>query len=266
MKKNELKATHKDQKHATILGIRIDSTSKDRLLSWINSKITSRDKFYIVTPNPEIVLQAQKDKKLAKILNSSDLAIPDGVGIAWAAKLLGQKPPFSVLKGREVFFDLIKLAAEKNWRVFLFGGEGDEAYKSKVRIKKIFNNLEIKVDAGPKLDKNAEPVSEVDTKIEIDAIAKINNFSPHILFVALGAPKQEKWIYKWLPKLDIGGAMVVGQAFNYFSGKSKPVPLWIEKNSLEWLWRLITEPWRIKRVFNATVVFPLLVIKHKLSR
>lgn len=115
------------------------------------------------------------------------------------------------------------------------------------------------------MDKNAQAITEVDKKIEKDVIDKINKFNPDLLFVAFGNPKQEIWIYDNLLKLNIGGAMAVGGSLRYLAGLSSLPPVWMEKVGLEWLWRLVTEPFRLPRIWNAVVVFPWKVFLYKIS-
>lgn len=244
MKKNT-KNTHKTgRKIVDILGIGVDSTSKGEVLTAVTKKVSDSSKFYIVTPNPELVLASTKNSLLKSALNNADFAIPDGIGLRVA------KWDLNIIKGREFFLDLVELARKKNWKMFFLGGLDNEA---KLAAKK----LGAEYFEGPKLDKEAKPVLEVDRKLQIDAIERINNFRPHLLFVAFGNPKQEIWIYRNLPRLNIGGAMAVGGAFRYIAGLSKLPPKWIENAGLEWLWRLFTELFRFKRIWNAVVVFPL---------
>ena len=217
-------------------------------------------KFYIVTPNPEIILKAQKDKNLLLALNGATISIPDGVGLKLA------DPSLNIIKGRDLFLSLISLANKKGWKVFLLGGLGREAEISKQKLEISYRSLKMESSAGPKLDNEAKPVSEKDINIQNDVVERINNFKPRLLFVAFGAPKQEKWLVKWLPKLDVGGAMAVGGTFSYISGTNKVPPKWMGKAGFEWLWRLVTQPKRLKRIFNAVVVFPLRVFISKFKR
>jgi len=246
MKKSKKNTHQKDRKIVDILGIGVDSTELVEVLAGVEEKISDSQKFYIVTPNPELVLSATKNSALKQAMNSADFVIPDGVGLKLADSSL------KIIKGRELFLDLIKLAKKKRWKVFLLGGLGSEA---ELAGKK----LGAKYFKGPKLNNEAESISKVDSKLQIDAVKQINNFKPNLLFVAFGNPKQEIWIQKNLPNLDIGGAMAVGGTFRYVAGLSKLPPKWMERVGLEWLYRLITEPFRIKRVWNAVVVFPLKV-------
>ncbi len=288
-----------NRKQAKILGIKLDSTSKTQVLRFVRSRLArarSGTPFFIVTPNPEIIMRAQKDRKLAEILNSADLVLPDGTGLAQAAKFLSLSAPkpkivralvllvqgalvglatffrrdwlfhsLNLIKGRELFLELCKLANKKGWRVFLLGGENGVADETKRVLKRNLKRIEIEVLGGPMLNLTANPASKKDKKIEDQAVSAINKFKPHLLFVAFGAPKQEKWLSKWLPKLDVGGAMTVGGTFNYLAGRSRFPPAQMEKIGLEWLWRLITEPWRFGRVLRAFPIFPLKIFWFKLN-
>ncbi len=266
MKKNSKKGHKFDQ----IMGINVASTSANQVLAGVVRNIahnnnvvpSSSNKFYIVTPNPELVLMAQKNSQLKKVLNSSDFPIPDGVGLNYASRFLNSKK-LNIIPGRVLFGKLIDLADKNGWKVFFFGGRTNEAQKAAEKINTIYKQVKIKTLKGPILDENAAPATEINRKLYIDALNKINRFKPDLLFVALGNPKQELWIYKNLAKLNIGGAMAVGGTFRYFAGFSQTPPPWMEKFGFEWLWRLITEPYRLGRVANAVIVFPFKVFLYK---
>jgi N-acetylglucosaminyldiphosphoundecaprenol N-acetyl-beta-D-mannosaminyltransferase len=249
--------TQPGRKFGHILEIRVIGTTITDLLTGVEKNITDNTKFYILTPNPEIILMAQKDKKLKDALNGTDLAIPDGVGLKLAI------PGINIIKGRELFSELINLAVKKNWKVFLLGGLGKEAEVASEKLQTSNPRLQIQSFSGPKLDRNAKPSSEVDKKLERDAIEKINKFAPQLLFVAFGNPKQEIWVHENYQKLNIGGAMAVGGAFRYAAGQSSLPPKWMSEIGLEWLYRLLTEPYRIGRIWNAVVVFPIKVFLSK---
>ena len=256
--------TQKDRNFGQIMGINVISSSVNILLARVEDFITHNIKFSILTPNSELVLMAQNNQKLKSALNSADLPVPDTVGLNYASKFLFGKS-LTIIPGRKLFLELIRLASEKGWRVFLFGGMDSEATRAALNLKSQFSNLKIESDKGPKLSLEGEPASETDKKLEKEAVEKINKFSPQILFVAFGNPKQEIWVHENLSSLSVGGAMAVGGAFRYTAGLAKLPPKWMEKVGLEWFWRLITEPKRIGRVFNAVVVFPLRVVLYSLT-
>lgn len=291
-----LKNDQKDLKIGQILGINVLSNQKEDLLASIEVDLTHNTKFYIVTPNPELIIMARNNRELKNALNNAKYPIPDAIGVSQASKFLSFKLPKNIIirvvagffegiavgistftnrkwltneitpiKGRKFFEDLINMANRNKWKVFLLGGEGDEAEISSRVLKKKYKKLQIQYSSGPKFYKNGDAVTEVDKRNEKDVIDKINKFTPKLLFVAFGNPKQEIWIYKNFEKLDIGGAMAVGGTLRYVSGLSKLPPKWIENAGLEWLWRLITEPSRFTRIVNATIVFPWRVFLDKLK-
>jgi N-acetylglucosaminyldiphosphoundecaprenol N-acetyl-beta-D-mannosaminyltransferase len=221
-------------------------------------------KIFVVTPNPELINLCQSDRELLKVVNSATLAAPDGVGITFAWRFLGLSGEPSLLKGREIFYGLVKLANKKGWRVSFLGDKTAEGAKN--TLLQSLKGLEIQAEEGPWLDSKGNPLNPEENHRDEEVISKINKFRPHILFVGFNAPKQEKWVYKWLPKLDVGSAMVVGGTFDYFAGKATLPPKWMEDAGLEWLWRLIRQPRRIGRIFNAVIVFPIRVVLNKVRR
>lgn len=291
-------------KHAIIFGTELNSTPKTKVLRTVRDNLSSfgqdkpgHEKLFIVTPNPEIVSLARKDKVLRKVINSSTYSLPDGVGLIQAMKYLSLSAPknkilrlpvvfyqgilvglatffnkewlndsFNLIKGRELFMDFIKLANKKSWRVYLLGGEGRVSEKVANSLNRSFKKVKIEASDGPRLTSDGNPATKRDIKVEKDTVKKINKFNPHMLFVAFGAPKQEKWVAKTLPDLSIGMAMVVGGTFDYIAGKAETPPKWMESLGLEWLWRLFKEPKRIGRVFRAFPLFPLNVFLYKLTK
>jgi len=256
-----LKTSKKDQNPTYILGVRIDSTSMDKVLRQVQDFVRLRRKFYITTSNPEIIVEATKDNTLKKIINSADISIPDGAGLLWAHKFLNHGQRITIIKGRKLFIEIIKLANRKSWRVYLLGGKDNEAAETAEVLARNYKSVKLKTNKGALYRKNLVPVSEEDKRLEKETEKEIENFRPHLIFVAMKFPRQEKWIAKYLPIINATGAMTVGGTFRYVSGKSSLPPKLIDKMNLEWLWRLIKEPRRLRRIFAAIIIFPLLVLK-----
>ena len=287
------------RKSGKIFRINIISTRKQKVLAFVRMRLREervKKPFLIFTPNPEIAVLASMDKEFRNVLNSADLLLPDGIGLVQAKKFL-ELPnssnkilrPFLLfgqgfivgiatfikkdwlfeslypIKGREMFLEFIKLANKKGWKVFLLGGGRNVADKSADFLRKTFKKVEIIAASGPNLDKNGLPVKKEDERIQKQVIKEINDFKPQLLFVAFGAPKQERWLYKWRAQLKIVGAMAVGGTFDYISGCAKPPPSWMGDLGLEWLWRLIREPQRAGRIFTAFPIFPLKIFWYKLN-
>jgi len=252
------------QNYANILQIKVSSTSMLSVLAGVRENVAHNKKFFIVTPNPEIILASTKNILLKEALSSADFSIPDGVGLSYASKFLFGKS-LNIIPGRILFEKLIELANKKGWKVFFLGGASGEAEKAAEKLKLNYKNIKIETFAGPKLGGNSVPVSELDRALQKEAVARINKFEPQFLFVAFGHPKQEIWIYKNLKSLNIGGAMVVGGTFRYIAGIIPIPPKWMASLGLEWLWRLVTEPKRIGRIINASIIFPLRVFWFKVT-
>jgi N-acetylglucosaminyldiphosphoundecaprenol N-acetyl-beta-D-mannosaminyltransferase len=246
------------RKTGQIMGINVISTSSGQVLAGVEDFISYNHRFFIATPNPELILLSQKNAELRKAMNSADFPVPDGVGLKIANFSL------SIIKGRSLALSLLKLANKKGWKVFLLGGLDNEAAEAAKQLKIENSKLKIETDAGPILNIRAE-ASGNNKELENRVIEKINNFAPQLLFVAFGNPKQEIWIYKNLSKLKIGGAMAVGGTLRYIAGLAAVPPKWMSETGLEWLWRLLTEPKRIGRIFNAVVVFPFRLFWYRVS-
>jgi N-acetylglucosaminyldiphosphoundecaprenol N-acetyl-beta-D-mannosaminyltransferase len=252
------------QNYVNILGIKILSTTTDSLLRGITDKIAHNSNFYITTPNSEMVLASVKNIELKNSLNSADFSVPDGVGLNYASRFLFGEG-VKIIPGRILFERLIELSNKKGWKVFFLGGLGREAEKAAEKLKLNYKNIEIETFAGPKLDKKGMPASNSDKILQKEAVQRINKFSPELLFVAFGYPRQEIWIQKNLRYLNARGVMVVGGTFRYIAGASPLPPKWMSQSGLEWLWRLITEPRRIGRIFSAVIIFPLRILWFKIS-
>lgn len=254
------------QKSGTLFEIKISSTSRQEVLNFINDRLKTKEKFYIVTPNPEIVLMASRNWLLKKAIKHADLAVPDGIGLKFAFKFLYGRD-IEIIKGRELFLDILKIADENYLKVYFVGGEKGEAMKAKEKLEKQFKNLKVQTNIKmPKLNKNGKPISKEDRKLQKSLLGSIKMFEPDLIFVGLGAPKQEEWIFRNFFRMNALGAMAVGGTFNYIAGFSKFPPKWMERVGLEWLWRLMHEPKRVIRIWNAVVAFSFKVLLAKFKR
>ncbi len=216
-----------------ILGVKIDNLTMDEALE--------RIKGFVVLPYSEFIVRAQKDKEFRNILNSADLSLCESRGLQIVARFLGKR-----LKENITGVDLIYRLSGK---IFLLGGKEGVAEK----VKEKLNTEIVGVEHG---------YQDLDKVIE-----KINNTKPEILLVSLGSPRQEKWIYENLKKMpSVKLAIGVGGAFDFISGRIKRAPKFIQKIGLEWLWRLILQPQRVKRIYNGVIKLSWLTLKCKISK
>ena len=205
-----------------ILGVRVDQVTLNQAVKRVEAWLKQPQKRYIVTPNPEIVMLAQKDQEFKKILNQADLAICDGWGLKLAA------PKLTRVSGIDLMLALIK----RGHKTLLVGAGPGIAQKAAETLRTVLVGLPARtVLAG---------ISEPD-------VATINRFHPEFLFVALGHGKQERWIAKNLPKLNVKVAMGVGGALDQIAKPWLRAPACLQACGLEWLYRLMLQPWRLKR-------------------
>jgi N-acetylglucosaminyldiphosphoundecaprenol N-acetyl-beta-D-mannosaminyltransferase len=191
----------------------------------------------VFTPNPEILEHAASDGEFAKILNSADLSLPDGVGVLLASKLLGT-PVYERIPGIDAGSALLCLAQKKREKVFFLGAAPGVAEKAECELKKKYKDLIV-------TGRNHGYFSS----IENDSILqKINDSGASILFVCLGSPKQEKWIYENKERLkNVRIAIALGGSLDVYSKNVKRAPDYMQKAGLEWLWRIVFLRGRSKR-------------------
>lgn len=235
-----------------ILGVRIDCVNfrkaKEKCLEFLNSS----SPHIVFTPNVEMIMLAQKDEKFKKILNSGDLNVPDGIGVVWASKYFGERL-FERVTGFDLMMSLMPEAEKHKKRVFLLGAKPSVAERAGENLLKTFKNLII-------CGTHHGYFSQEENEKVIDII---NSSKTDVLFVAMGMKKQEEWIYKNRKKLNCKLIMGVGGSLDVLSGEVKRAPIIFQKLGLEWFYRLITQPWRFRRML-ALPKFVLVVLKTKM--
>jgi N-acetylglucosaminyldiphosphoundecaprenol N-acetyl-beta-D-mannosaminyltransferase len=235
----------KTLKKIKLLGIDVTDATSNEVLEFIVTGLRkSTEKYYVVTPNPELLVIANNDNHYKNILNGAKLALPDGVGVMIAAKLLSMP-----LKERIHGVDLVENLCNRvsDWPItvgFLGAGPGVAEKTAECLIKKY---------PGLHVGLVAQEWSEALKSKKVD-----------ILFVAFGSPKQEIWIADNLNKIPAKVVVGVGGSFDFISGKVPRAPKFVRNLGLEWLFRLIIQPWRIKRQLSL-LEFIYLVIREKLT-
>jgi N-acetylglucosaminyldiphosphoundecaprenol N-acetyl-beta-D-mannosaminyltransferase len=202
----------------------------------------------ICTVNPEFIIDAHRDPAFAEVLGRADLRVADGIGVLWAARLLGQ-PLHERVTGSDGIYRISARAAQRGWRVFFLGAAPGVAMHTASILRERYPGL---VVAGAH---SGDPADD-----DWPALAGwLASTQPDILFVAFGHPKQDFWIDRHRAELPVAVALGVGGAFDFVAGVTVRAPRWMQRLGLEWLHRLIQEPWRWKRmrklpVFAAAVV------------
>jgi N-acetylglucosaminyldiphosphoundecaprenol N-acetyl-beta-D-mannosaminyltransferase len=209
----------------------------------------------IVTPNPEMVMSALKDSELNHVINNvAALSIPDGAGLQWGSWLLGENL-YHQTPGIELMNELLILANEKGLRLFLVGGKPGVAEKAAENIKLQFPKLVIAgVNDG------------FFTKFEESLVVqKIFDSKADLVFAGLGAGRQEKWLSNHLVELGARVAMGIGGSLDIWAGEKKRAPKWVQRIGKEWVYRLVLEPWRLRRQM-AIPAFLMKAFQEKYSR
>lgn len=232
----------------SILGVKIDNITLAECGDRTKELIETSNKSckIIVAPNTEFVMCAQKDKEFFDILQQAELATPDSIGIIIGARLQNKKFKQRI-PGQAYFREIIRRAEIEGWSIYILGGTEEVIEKAVLKVKEDFPKANIIGYHEGYFIKDSEE----------DVIKQINELQPNVLFVAMGAPKQEKWIYKNKEKLKVDVAAGQGGTLDYEAGRIKRAPKFIQKIGMEWFWRLILQPSRIFRM----KVLPIFLIK-----
>lgn len=234
-----------------ILGVPIDAVTRPEVLKLLLKFAQSHKQHHVMTPNPEMLLAAAAHPDFKELLKRTSLNLPDGAGLLWAAKHSGRKLP-----ERVTGTDMVEAIARDPAcpPIFLLGAAEGVAEETARVLKENNPSLEIcgTFSGSP---------HAAEEKMIVD---HVNRSGASILFVAFGAPVQDFWIDRNLPKMPtVHLAMGVGGAFNFLAGRRDRAPTWMQRAGLEWAWRLLQEPLRFRRIVNATMLFPLRVLREK---
>lgn len=220
-----------------VLGVRVDDVTYDETLALVERYIQERGPHLITTPNPEFVMQARRDPAFRALLDTAAINIPDGVGLLLAARMRGSRFREHV-RGTDLVERLAALGAQAGHRWFLLGAADGVAALAAEKLRVRFPGLTI-MGAEPG---SPRPEDDAATRARIAAVGPID-----LILVAYGAPAQERWLARNLGPLDIPVGIGVGGVLNFLSGQVPRAPAWMRKLELEWLHRLIVQPWRWRR-------------------
>lgn len=226
----------------TLLGVRVDDVTFDTTCLMVERWVAQGGARQIATVNPEFVMRAQDDPDFARVLAKTDLNVPDGVGVLWASRRAGHALRERV-GGTDLMVELCRLAAYHRWRVFFLGARDGVAERAAALLAARFPGMTV---AGTFAGSPA-PAEEA------GIVARVQRARPQLLFVAYGAPAQDVWIARQLPRLCdmpcVPGlvAMGVGGGLDFIAGVQKRAPEWLQKAGLEWLYRLVRQPSRVRR-------------------
>ncbi len=241
---------------STLVSISFSPLSRQRILDLPKHvhDVQQASAIHVVTANPEMLLAARGDGALQEVLQNAHHVICDGIGVQIMSWLTFQKAP-SRVPGVDVMDHWLHYAGQTSKSVFLLGSSATAQEALIAKMKGQYPDMRISGFADLRVDTNGE------SDAHADVIKLLHKRQPDFCFVALGHGKQERWIVNHLIEFQPGSiVMGVGGSINFLAGVVKRAPCWMQKIGLEWVWRLIRQPWRFLRIARAVIMFPLAVI------
>ncbi|TDA68636.1 MAG: glycosyltransferase [Clostridia bacterium] len=224
------------QPQVHLLGVRIDNLDRQQVLAAIKEFVVSNRPHQIITANAELVYRAWHDPEAARVIAEAALVTPDGAGVVWAARRL-EGVTLQRVTGIDLTADICEAAVREGWRLFLFGGRPGVAEEAATRLEARYPGLAVCGTAHGYL----EPAEGK------KLVTRIRTASPQVLLVGLGAPKQEFWVSQYLEELGVPVCLGVGGSLDVLAGRAQRAPGWIQRANLEWLYRLLRQPSRLRR-------------------
>ena len=239
-----------------ILGIPFHSISLRGAVDRVEAMIADGGSHYVVTPNVDFLVKAQRDDNLRSILVHADLVLCDGKPIVWASRLLGGVLPARVA-GSDLIPRLLKRAEEKGWRVFLLGGSPEVGSDAARLVAAAYPALGELAHYSPPF----RPLDEMD---DADIIARVHAAKPDLMLVCFGCPKQEKWITRHRLALAVPVMIGAGATIDFLAGRMARAPVWMRRSGMEWLFRLLQEPTRLAKRYADDFLhfFPAILLQR----
>ncbi|GAA0070284.1 WecB/TagA/CpsF family glycosyltransferase [Clostridium sardiniense] len=233
------------------LNIEVDNLTMDEAVEAIDTLIQKGEPSYVVTPNVDHIVKLEKDTEFRDVYENADLILTDGMPLIWISKLKGN-PIKEKVSGSDLFPKVCELASKKGYSVFLLGAAEGVADIAAKKLKNKYKKLNILGTYSPSygFEKKEDEIHKI---IEI-----INGCRPDILAVGLGAPKQEKFLYKYKNKLNVPISLAIGASIDFEAGNINRAPKWMQNYGLEWAYRLCKEP---KRMFKRYIIDDLKIFK-----
>lgn len=233
----------------TILGIHVDAQRFSAALATLADWARAQERRYVSTCTVYTVMMAEQDESIRAALEGAAMVTADGMPLVWLQRRMGV-PSAERVYGPDVLLELCRLTNERGDSHFFFGGLPGVAEKLAAELQHRFPTLQVVGAYGP-------PGDALDTALEADTVERINRAQPNVVWVGLGSPKQDLWMYRYRSLLAAPLLIGVGAAFDFLAGVKPQAPLWMRRSGLEWVFRLASEPrrlWRRYLVYNMRFV------------
>ncbi len=243
-----------DHKRFDILGVRVSAIDLAQACAIIDGFIAHKKKAYVCVAPVSTIISCQEDKEYCRVVNEADMVTPDGMPVVWFARMKGHRNVGRTY-GPDLMLAMCEEGLAKGYKHYFYGGMEESSRRLEERLRAQFPGI---VVAG----RQAPPFRDLSPREEQEAIEKINQAEPDILWIGLGSPKQDFWMGRNRGKLNASILIGVGAAFDFLSGKKPQAPRWMQRSGLEWLFRLCCEPRRLwRRYLIGNTKFIYLVIK-----
>jgi N-acetylglucosaminyldiphosphoundecaprenol N-acetyl-beta-D-mannosaminyltransferase len=243
----------------SLFGIELDRFTFDDFLNRLDGELSAGRRGYVVTPNVDHLVRLKKDSEFRQIYERARFVVPDGTPLLWAAGWLG-KPLPERITGADLFPRLCRLAAERGYSVYFLGASPEICRRTEVKLQELYPQIKIAGSHSPYFGFERS-VPEL-----VRIVKRLKETAPDIVFVGLGAPKQEKLIHYLQNKVPVKLFLGVGAALEFFVGAKKRAPQWAQRSGLEWAFRFFSEPKRLwKRYLVDDPRFFWWVLKEKFS-
>jgi N-acetylglucosaminyldiphosphoundecaprenol N-acetyl-beta-D-mannosaminyltransferase len=221
-----------------VIGVPLAMTTYNGAMDVMDGMVARRERGYVCAVAVHAVTVAQRDAEMRAALLGSSLTVPDGMPLVWAANMLGESLPHRVY-GPELMRRYTRRSAEKGHRVWLYGGR-DQGSLAQLALNLRRDNPGIKIVGG-----YSPPFRDLAPHEEDELVARINADHPDVLWVGTGVPRQEKWMARMRPRLEVPVMGAVGAAFDFHAGRISQAPTWMQDRGLEWTYRIAQEPRRL---------------------
>lgn len=239
------------------LNIEVDNLNMNEAIIESEKLINNNKYNYVVTPNVDHIVKLESDKEFFKVYKDADLILTDGMPLVWISKI-NKQPIKEKVSGSDYFPRLCQLSAKKGYKIFLLGAAEGVAEKAKFNLENKYRGISIVGTYSPsfEFENNKGEIKKI--------ISLIRGCNPDILAVGLGAPRQEKFIYKYLNELKVPLSLGIGATIDFEAGNIKRAPKWMQNSGLEWFYRFVKEPKRMfKRYFIDDMKFIKIFFKYR---
>lgn len=244
--------------YVNVLGVKVSAINMPRALEEIDGWIQTREQHYVTITGVHGIMESQRDATIREIHNRAGMITPDGMPLVWISHRRGQKDVRRVY-GPDLLLETCKASMTQGYRHFFYGGAPGVADQLAGKLQARFPNLQVVGTYCP-------PFKPLTPEEDEEIVARINEANPDIIWVGLSTPKQERWMSAHLGRLTAPVMVGVGAAFDFHAGLKAQAPVWMQRNGLEWLFRLVTEPRRLwKRYLINNPSFMALIVMQELG-